>query len=483
MVLVSRRLLEVITRPTFFCNVMLGLCAWTVEQAQSAPFPSAPLTLTGNEWEQLYVRSVRRRTFETVGLEVDEYHHILTDFIYFVDFSMREKELALLKLQRWYRRLWLRPQQTNYLWNVSSGYATTCFTLQPSAKVLGAIRLLGGWAFLRRRSRDVGEFIDMYHSEWDEHIDNQTSDFFYWSEKGNRYQWVKPDIPISTEEEGEESVPLEVGQDVLFWFDGHLKPEIVRVTRLRTDDSTGEILHDIESKEKNTPPRREICLSRDRLSIPPLSREETRLRELEKQWTNQIRIASLSDERKEHYMKMKLIEEEGIKLDEIMKNRKMRVKTTNNQSLRGGLGALNELQQSDEAGIISHPWAGERPTSILILENVHMRHPLLLKAREKRGAIEAIDKVDELIKADKALRADRFADVMAALSAATIAALASLSGEGPPVGIDEDIATFVEMAMAVGLSARSVELAMIRTAELRVQLQLRIEQRNLRQLV
>jgi hypothetical protein len=40
-----------------------------------------------------------------------------------------------------------------------------------------------GWAFLRRRARDVGEFVDIYKSEWDEFVDRETSDFFYWTEK------------------------------------------------------------------------------------------------------------------------------------------------------------------------------------------------------------------------------------------------------------------------------------------------------------
>jgi hypothetical protein len=29
----------------------------------------------------------------------------------------------------------------------------------------------------------VGEFVDIYKSEWDEFVDRESSDFFYWTEK------------------------------------------------------------------------------------------------------------------------------------------------------------------------------------------------------------------------------------------------------------------------------------------------------------
>jgi hypothetical protein len=40
----------------------------------------------------------------------------------------------------------------------------------------------------------------------------ETSEYFYWSEKGNRYQWDKPEVPmIGLTEVGEEAEPLFLG--------------------------------------------------------------------------------------------------------------------------------------------------------------------------------------------------------------------------------------------------------------------------------
>jgi hypothetical protein len=187
----------------------------------------------------------------------------------------------------------------------------------------------------------------VYKNEWDEFVDRVTSDFFYWTEKvivltyvctytyvyvyiciytyicnfiyihiqGNRYQWIKPEIPV-IEVEAEYGLPLTIGQDVLYWFEGGIRGELSVVSRLRIDDETSENLYDVYHKAD--PTRRAICIPRNLLVIPAASSEETRLLELEKQWVNQLEIARFSEERQERMRKMRLIEEEVTGLQAAM---------------------------------------------------------------------------------------------------------------------------------------------------------------------
>lgn len=323
----------------------------------------------------------------------------------------------------------------------------------------------------------MGEFIDAFKSEWDEFIDKETSEFFYWTEKGNRYQWTKPEIPV-IEVEAEYGLPLSVGQEVLYWFEGDVKATMAVVSRLRIDDETEETLHDVFNKANSS--KTVICISRDELTIPAASSEETRMLELEKLWANQLQIARSSEERQERLGKIRMIEEEVAGLHAVMTGRMHRPAGVlmKAASLRGGVSTLNLFEEKEEE---THPWCSEKPSTLLVLEGTHMHHPLLLQARERRGGVEAKEKREELGREDIAFRADRVIDAMNDIKAATSAALSLKDGmDHEHDSVDEDIKGFVEMAVGVGLSARSVEMAMRRTAELRVNLQIRIEQRNLR---
>jgi len=52
--------------------------------------------------------------------------------------------------------------------------------------------VLSGWAYLRRRSRSVGEFVDAEGDEWEEYTDSKTAEFFYWQEDDNRCNPPRP---------------------------------------------------------------------------------------------------------------------------------------------------------------------------------------------------------------------------------------------------------------------------------------------------
>jgi hypothetical protein len=493
MVNVPKERLEIITRPTFFCNVKQGLCAWTVEQAVTNPFPTAHLTLTGVEWETMYSSSVQRCSLDNVGLQVEEMHHILTDIVYYVDVRQRERELAAVRLQRFYRQKRGYAQKLGHLIDPSAGYFSSLYYIEPTEEILEKQGLLAGWAYLRRRSRDVGEFLDIFDVEWDEYIDNETSEYFYWCEKGNRYSWEKPDVPEVQEEIGDEEVPLAVGQEVLYWFAGKMRPELVIITKIREDDETGERMHDIVSKRP--PERRVVCVERMFLVIPQLSAEDTKMLQMERGWRHYIAAVRAQEERRKMLLKMQLIEGNIGVMQAVMRQRKPITPEEENDLLgpvnhlfrksvktraQAMLEDMDEREEALRAGTMA-----TRSTSFTIQKD--SKTPAILQARVNRGKVETLDKQIEIERLNSEARAYRVATLLEKFKTESATAMEALANDPDlkpeDMGLDEDILKFVSMAAAAGLSARSVELVMQRTAEMRVRLQIQAEKRHERHLV
>ena len=89
---------------------------------------------------------------------MEEMHHVLTDVVFYVDTELRSRELAAIRLQRAYRQKRCWAQNLGHLWDESAGFHSMAFTLEPSETVLEVQRTMAGWAYLRRRSKDVGNF-------------------------------------------------------------------------------------------------------------------------------------------------------------------------------------------------------------------------------------------------------------------------------------------------------------------------------------
>ena len=106
---------------------------------------------------------------------------------------------------------------------------------------------------------------------------------------------------------------------VLYWFPGKMRPELVTVTRIRVDDETGERLHDIISK--NLPERRVICIERTFLVIPQLTAEETRMLQMERGWRTHIAAIRANEMRRKLGQKMAFIEEQIAEMTQLMKLR------------------------------------------------------------------------------------------------------------------------------------------------------------------
>lgn len=80
------------------------------------------------------------------------------------------------------------------------GWRSNAYTFDMPNEVLRGIQVLNGWAYLRRRARSVGEFVDAEGAEWEEFTDKKTAEFFYWQEDDNRYQFIaniSPHLAVS----------------------------------------------------------------------------------------------------------------------------------------------------------------------------------------------------------------------------------------------------------------------------------------------
>ena len=76
----------------------------------------------------------------------------------------------------------------------------------------------------------MGEFLDVEGSEWEEYMDRQTAEYFYWTEEENLYQWVKPELYVRNTRVLE---TFALGEEVLFRFPGRRQEEAALITKVR----------------------------------------------------------------------------------------------------------------------------------------------------------------------------------------------------------------------------------------------------------
>ena len=74
----------------------------------------------------------------------------------------------------------------------------------------------------------------MQNALWDEYIDAESTEYFYWKSQSNEYRWGKPEFPTKKDRKA----ALNLGDKVLYRFiEGG--PEILcKITKCRVDDST-----------------------------------------------------------------------------------------------------------------------------------------------------------------------------------------------------------------------------------------------------
>lgn len=299
----ERSHIELISRGKFYFNIVTGQSSWSKDD-QSNPFESQSLMLNARDWQEVYKQSVMRRGFEG---EYDEMYHPTLDVVFYVHHERFVEEKAVIKLQTLYRckRFKKRPYIAN---------ASNAFSFDIPSKVWGWKKVLAGWAYLRRRARNVGEFLDLDGYEWEEYMDNQTSEYFYWQEEENQYRWEKPPL-FQRKKFDIKDVVFKEGDDVMFLFPGRRFEEVAIVRRVRYDDETGEPMYDVQ--HKYTPELYYKWIPRVRVKTVPLEGEEIKLAKLEQKWRTQIKRRREAEERQRHREKEAKLKEEMEALDQI----------------------------------------------------------------------------------------------------------------------------------------------------------------------
>jgi len=337
---VERSYLELISRKRFFFHPATGQSAWSTFQAQSNPIESQSLTLTGVGWFECYKKSIYRRTFgdwvEMINPYIDQVFYMHTD-----NFAI---EKAILHMQSVFRTKMRKPRPFIEWTSVS-------FTFDVPDVVLTLMKEIGGWAYLRRRSTNVGEFQDLEGAEWEEYTDKKTSEYFYWNEDANAYQWEKPEV-FKRKLDAKEL--LKEGEDVMFVFPGRRQEEMAVVTKVRFDDETGEDMYDLV--HKYVPDLAYKWIPRMQIKFVPKEGDALMLAKLEVKWKAQLRRKRDADERKAKRDKELAIAAELKRLEDMktmayrMGKREESVVSTNTRIMRGRLKRieLEDLEIREE---------------------------------------------------------------------------------------------------------------------------------------
>ncbi len=261
-------------------------------------FESESLTLNGGDWMELYQQSNMRRGFDYF----DEMYHEETDLVFYVHHNQFIEEKACLSLQRLYRQKHLK--KSPFL-----SFVSVAFTFDIPPYVWKMKKELGGWGYLRRRSKNVGDFRDNDGNEWEEYMDNKTSEFFYWQEEDNQYRWEKPPLYQKTAKDFiKKEYEFKEGEECMFLFPGHRKEEVAIIKKVRYDDETNEPMYDIQHKYNESLIYKWIA--RVRVKQVPLEGEELKFVKLENKWRSTIkRRREIEERNKRREKELKLQEE------------------------------------------------------------------------------------------------------------------------------------------------------------------------------
>ena len=222
---VHRSRVQTITRPTFFAHPLKGLSAWSIDDAAGLNGPdkifhSIPLCLTGEKWHKMYLESSMTRTFTNEKDDTgtyEEMHDKTTGITFYASLEGVNKDKAARRIQKMARRY------CRFRYSSTDWWSHETFNQYPSVVAKEGMYRRGAWAYLRRRSTNIGEFLDTENDEWEEYVDRETSEYFYWQEDNNRYLWEKPELPMR-KKVIVEYIPI--GEEVYFKFPGKRRKKL-----------------------------------------------------------------------------------------------------------------------------------------------------------------------------------------------------------------------------------------------------------------
>lgn len=285
-----------------------------------------------------------RRSFQNY----DEYEDPFTKLIFYVNLDQHYLEQHALKIQNVYRIKHNKPRVRNW--------QSTAFTFYKPNSVRDEERVKAGWAMLRRRSKCLGEFMDVDQFEWEELMDEDSADFFYWQEDTDQYTWTKPQIPATRYQT--KILPLEIGEKVTFLFPGKEREEEAIVTRIRKDDETEEDMYDVQHCRNES--LRVQWIERFRLKKIAKSGEELKLALYAKEWKKQIRRQREKEKRIKLLIRQKKQQEELEKRNKVMVVKRnienLSVASSQEEMDKGKIfrGRLEKVQLQEERDAVIH---------------------------------------------------------------------------------------------------------------------------------
>ena len=333
---IERSYIELISRKKFYCNPDTGQCAWTMFQAQNSPIDSQALTLTGPSWFDFYDKAIFRRPFGPWSEMINPY----VDQLFYVNNELYAAEKAALQLQSVFRATSRRARPY-------AEWVSNAFQFDTPEEVRVLQKEWAGWAYLRRRSNNVGEFLDVEGVEWEEYTDKKTSEYFYWCEESNLYQWEKPAVFQRNLDARE---LLKEGEEVMFVFPGRRTEEMAIITKQRFDDETGGDMYDLV--HKYMPELAFKWIPRMQIKFVPKEGDALMLAKLEVKWKIQLRRKREADERKAKRDKELAMAAEVRRLEEMktmayrMGKREETQLSTSTRIIRGRIKRL-ELEEHE----------------------------------------------------------------------------------------------------------------------------------------
>jgi hypothetical protein len=183
--------------------------------------------------------------------------------------------------------------------------------------------------------------MDVEQYEWEELMDEDSADFFYWQEDTDHYTWTKPQIPHTKYQT--KILPLEVGEKVTFLFPGKAREEEAIVTRIRKDDETGEDKYDIQHCRQESV--RHQWIERYRLKKIAKTGEELKLALSAKEWKKQIR------RQREKEKRIKLLIRQKKQQEELEKRSKVLV-VKRHQTAGGGMSVASSQDEMEKGRIL-----------------------------------------------------------------------------------------------------------------------------------
>lgn len=279
----------------------------SIDETPPVLHESESLCMEFAEWDRFRLVSNQRREFENYI----EYEDPITQITFMVNERLSSREAAAMEIQRFLRKKFAKPLP--YFWT------TTAFTFDCPDEVYIEQKRLAGWAMLRRQSKLMGYFTDVDRIDWEEYMDPESSNFFYWQEESNSYQWNRPEIPVRQMKK--DSVPLTVGEEVRYQFMKEKSESKAVVVKCRIDDETGGDCYDLAKWDK--PKVIEKWIPRFKIKKAMLLGDELKLAMAEDEWRTLIKRQRDKEARNRLKLKAQRVAEEMKKRSKFLAARMM----------------------------------------------------------------------------------------------------------------------------------------------------------------